>query len=40
LLTIGENHLVGDKVKLTLVRNVGSMREESLEVTVTLAAAE
>jgi S1-C subfamily serine protease len=40
LLTIVENHLVGDKVKLTLVRNVGSMREESLEVTVTLAAAE
>ncbi len=40
LLTIIENHAVGDVVKLTLVRNVGSAREESLELTVTLEGAE
>ena len=40
LLTIIENHSVGDLVKLTIVRNVGSRREETLEVSVTLAAAE
>ena len=40
LLTIIENHSVGDTVKLTIVRNVGSRREESLEVNVTLAGAE
>ena len=40
LLTIVENHSVGDTVKLMIVRNVGSRREESLEVSVTLAGAE
>jgi S1-C subfamily serine protease len=40
LLTIVENHSVGDKVKLTLIRNIGSSREETREVTVTLAGAE
>ncbi|HUE69481.1 MAG TPA: trypsin-like peptidase domain-containing protein [Pirellulaceae bacterium] len=40
LLTIIENHSVGDTVKLTIVRNVGSRREESLEASLTLAGAE
>ncbi len=40
LLTIVENHSVGDTVKLTLLRNVGSSREESLEVMAELAGAE
>ena len=40
LLTIVENHSVGDSVKLTVIRNIGSSREESLEMPVTLAGAE
>jgi S1-C subfamily serine protease len=40
LLTIIENHSIGDAVKLTLIRNIGSSREETREVTVTLAGAE
>ena len=40
LLNIIENKSVGDVVKLTVIRDIGSSREESLEVSVTLAGAE
>ena len=38
LLTAIEKHAVGDAVKLTIVRGLGSGRSRSLEVSVTLAA--
>jgi S1-C subfamily serine protease len=40
LLTIIENHSVGDTVKLTVIRNLGSAREETLEAAVTLAGTD
>lgn len=40
LLNLVENHSVGDTVKLTLLRHVGSSREQPVEVNVTLAGAE
>ena len=38
LLARLEKHSVGDKVKLTVVRNLGDRQEQSLETTVSLAA--
>jgi len=38
LLTALEKHSVGDQVKLTVMRNLGTRQEQSLEVQVTLAA--
>ena len=38
LLTELEKHSIGDQVKLTIMRGLGTRQEQSLEVTVTLAA--
>jgi hypothetical protein len=37
-LTALEKHSVGEQVKLTVTRNLGTRQEQSLEVQVTLAA--
>jgi S1-C subfamily serine protease len=38
LLSALEKHAVGDEVKLTIIRNLGTRQEQTLEVPVTLAA--
>jgi S1-C subfamily serine protease len=38
-LTLIENHNVGDRVKLSVIRGVGEQGEQSLEISVALAAA-
>ena len=38
LLTMLEKHSIGEQVKLTIIRGLSTRQEETLEVTVTLAA--